>query len=369
MPTTYTTENLRYINSFSLNACTGTATPTYNTALFKTRTVTLPNVEHRTKPSDLVRNPTSRTWSEYNVQKGILDAHRKVLDVLCVATGKKTNFTYTTQSLFQPSVVLPTPSLPNTNLKLRTKIDDLDLNLGGYIGEYDQTAGMFTSGARLLSNAWKLAHGRLPKSKKHYRPRDVSAAWLNTQFAIKPTVDDIFSAIDILNNSASRPVRRKITARETSADGGTILTGNYSIDWEREISIKDSIYIERNSNHSYFNLGNPAEWVWEAIPFSFVIDWFIPIGSYINSFDSMKNWSVVGGTSVKRDRYKITGTLNQPSTSLIDYYTSSPYTATGDSFVRSVKGSVGFPQVPKLKNPFSTTHVLDALALLHLMKK
>lgn len=44
-------------------------------------------------------------------------------------------------------------------------------------------------------------------------------------------------------------------------------------------------------------LTNPLEVTWELLPFSFVADWFLPIGDYVSILDSTLGYILKGGTN------------------------------------------------------------------------
>lgn len=46
------------------------------------------------------------------------------------------------------------------------------------------------------------------------------------------------------------------------------------------------MFVENPNLHRATTLGltNPAAIAWELVPFSFVVDWFIPIGNFLNSW-------------------------------------------------------------------------------------
>lgn len=46
---------------------------------------------------------------------------------------------------------------------------------------------------------------------------------------------------------------------------------------------------------SNLGLTNPAMVAWDLVPFSFVVDWFLPVGKFLNSFDSHYGFSLKHG--------------------------------------------------------------------------
>lgn len=127
--------------------------------------------------------------------------------------------------------------------------------------------------------------------RSHYRPvagKRQSDLWLEYNFGWKPLVQDIYSACSVLGNSIPTiriKEKGKVFFRE----------GPYRVDGARPaqslegfVSVKMAANIRvSNPNALFFNqmgLVNPFYVLWDAVPFSFVADWFLPIGRYIRSY-------------------------------------------------------------------------------------
>lgn len=112
---------------------------------------------------------------------------------------------------------------------------------------------------------------------------------------------------------------------------------------------------------SSLGLLNPAVLAWESVPFSFVIDWFLPVGNFLQSLSTPLGVKFLSGTqtSVAEGTGKCIrrGDVSD-SFQFIDYRV----------YDRDVLTT--FPLAwPFIKSPFSTTHVLDSLALLRNFRK
>lgn len=112
---------------------------------------------------------------------------------------------------------------------------------------------------------------------------------------------------------------------------------------------------------------NPAELIWELVPYSFVIDWFVPVGNYLSAFDAALGWHFKGGTITEWARQKGVG-LPRPDGSGGWYYQPGQlgmkYHCNHFKMVRSVYTSSPLPRFPGIKNPLSTGHIANAMALL-----
>jgi hypothetical protein len=119
---------------------------------------------------------------------------------------------------------------------------------------------------------------------------------------------------------------------------------------------------------SSLGLINPLEIVWELLPYSFVVDWFLPIGNWLSSMTADAGFTFQGGSlscmsKVKSDGVKDVVWLNHPTAQA----SGATPVLTGQSFnfVRTCYASSPVPGL-YFKNPLSATHIANAMALLAL---
>lgn len=114
-------------------------------------------------------------------------------------------------------------------------------------------------------------------------------------------------------------------------------------------------------------LFNPAALAWELLPYSFVVDWFLPIGNYLNSLDAFAflrvrsyHTSIIGSETLTLSRfvggrdadgYEWSG---NPAT----------YTVYKSYFQRTVANSPPNIPMPEWKDPTSILHWAEFSALL-----
>jgi hypothetical protein len=112
-------------------------------------------------------------------------------------------------------------------------------------------------------------------------------------------------------------------------------------------------------------LTNPLELIWERIPYSFVVDWFLPIGGWLSTLDADFGWTHRATCSTAFTRVKAQGTpyANPDSTNFEIQNNTSGFFEEAFRMYRSTGGPppVGLPH---FKNPFSSTHLANALSLL-----
>lgn len=142
--------------------------------------------------------------------------------------------------------------------------------------------------------------------------RKTSDVWLEFSFGWKPLIQDIYSAVDHLQNPI-KSIRPKGTA--WMPHSGKTEQGSqkdwYNQGWTmqsilgRKFSKQGCTVTISNPNQYLANrlgLVNPAEVAWELIPFSFVVDWFVNVGEFLSQgtdflgLEVTNPWSVYGTT-------------------------------------------------------------------------
>lgn len=126
------------------------------------------------------------------------------------------------------------------------------------------------------------------KRTKWTRPRDASAIWLEYWFGWSPLINDIGNVIEVLQG--------EIPDLELRAGGFS--KGEFRLHEYYGPSFYRIVNLEVKARTTYWGrvrvtnpnlalanqLGfvNPATIVWELIPFSFLVDWFIPVGDFLS---------------------------------------------------------------------------------------
>jgi hypothetical protein len=129
-----------------------------------------------------------------------------------------------------------------------------------------------------------------------------SALWLEYRYGWSPLVYDIIDTMkaiyaadlrhellprDIYVSRSQEKAKAENTEPQNLTFGGLQYTGNRKLDWEYtvrcfihyRVSAENGIVNRLND----FGLFDVPRAVWELVPFSFVADWFIPIGTYLQA--------------------------------------------------------------------------------------
>lgn len=194
--------------------------------------------------------------------------------------------------------------------KLKEKIQGSDFNLALVLAEGNQVLNMIAGNAmRVAKSIHHLRKGDvsgsihslvegtdrkvLPRHKsmrklKDRTERNLSRHWLELQYGWLPLLGDTEAGAKFLAHKLSAPIQNTYrvrsqarVARTVASAGGQV--GN-TVTWvdthERRIR---AVIAEHPSAMQSLGLLDPFTIAWELLPYSFVIDWFIPIGSYLEA--------------------------------------------------------------------------------------
>jgi hypothetical protein len=175
--------------------------------------------------------------------------------------------------------------------------------------------------------------------------KDLSNLWLEYHFGWAPLLDDIHKACDVLK---SNPPSQRVTATGRATTSEKVIAGKYawSTDATYEVHCKvgAEVYIS-NGNLALANqlgLVNPASVAWEVVPFSFLVDWFLPVGKFLES------WTDLLGYTTRYPYY----TFYRQAKSLQEYKQDSSSLGAECQAVGMVR-TLGLPPFRFVRPPFN----------------
>lgn len=273
--------------------------------------------------------------------------------------------------------------------KARLAMKDQTVNLGVAFAERDKTAKLLGDTALSLANAardlrrgrWKRAAETLGITKPR-RPRgsSLTSKWLEYRYGWEPLLQDVYGSCEALakrhnqdwrvtgKGSVQEPINvaRMNGPRETDHGFGKA-SGMRGV-FVRVDAIKENDLLLAMSS---LGVTNPGAIAWELVPFSFVVDWALPIGDFLNQVDAMLGYGQVKCSISEIERFAIDHRL-LPSVwepgGESDWRTR--YTRSGRGYKhyvhlrRSVYNEVPLPNLPRFKNPFSLGHMANGLSVL-----
>jgi len=257
--------------------------------------------QSRSKPADLISNMTPQTktyWLKRETGIGPWVETGASHDYDCYSWGNwflsKKRYSRAT---YLPSIELtnlPQLSYPSWATPLRLAIKDDVINLGATLAEYRQSVHMFGSAARGVVDAFRAI--RKLKFMKRRSLCSVTNAHLIHDYGIAPLMSDMYDSWEALRLRLEQPIFKTIymglhpkTVKGERTSTWTTRGGEVESYEERKGKQQVKAYVELDREKaSMFTIGNPLELAWEVTPFSFVVDWFVPIGDTLIALDAMK---------------------------------------------------------------------------------
>lgn len=268
-------------------------------------------------------------------------------------------------------------AMTESNVRARNKLRDRKMQLAADLLEARKTANMIAGLASDVARAYIAAkHGRwgtIPSilgmdRKSVLSGRSVSNRWLEFQYGWKPMLGSIYDGIQLLSESSRQNMMVYGKSTRTVETERTFYDGRYEC-LSKAKGSATTYYAARVSDSFWdladrFGVINPLSVAWELTPFSFVADWFIPVGNVLESLSATMGLDFVAGYQ----RYRREGSRRWKVTpgdiALVD---PGEYVEEFFSFHRYKLNGFQLPSLYANQNPFSTSHILNAVALIRQM--
>lgn len=263
------------------------------------------------------------------------------------------------------------------------KLKDMKVNFGEALAESRSTIHHLSKTAKTLLSAYSYAKkgkwSKLLKTlkvdpRRKWSTKDPASRWLEVQFGWTPLINDIHGSMELAKSQLRSRAQlfaaeRNIVQRHVLENISTVSDPLYSsqslFTGTRGVAVKlyARVRDEDIANLTSLGLTDPLQVAWALVPFSFVIDWIVPVGSFLEALGATKGLDFVSGTCTEF----VNGHVNVSSK-----YAYSKVTAVGPGWTRF--GSItamsrstykSFPSpIPYIKSPFSTSHIISTLALI-----
>lgn len=280
------------------------------------------------------------------------------------------------------------------------KVQDRKVNFAQFVAERKQLEDGITDVVKRLTRVIRAVKKPNKNSLKEIRsalkltsnPKklsgNVAQDWLALQYGWKPLLADVVGfAEHFAERELDRPKRFKVRAKVKLKQPAFSATNSHlncsnTVKWQWDESTTDAETIlefvitnDFQRIGSQLGLTDPLTLAWELLPYSFVVDWFLPIGAFLGrlnydsglqfltgattQFSLQKSWvDVLGGEYHAYDGQ----VLQLASCSKIVDYKSFLL----DRVVHTVPPRAFLPH---FKDPFSPTHFANAFALMRVAFK
>lgn len=200
--------------------------------------------------------------------------------------------------------------------KLRSRVKDVKINMPVFLAESKKTAQMILGTAKRLARALSQVRQRDLRgaaSTLGCRPlKDKGGGsannWLEYKYGWLPLLSDAYGAGEhlarrVISTKFEQRVQVALT-RTTTINGFGSVNGTVQfpqhINAEYVVEVKSSSFASVNfictndtlREAAQLGFTDPLLVAWEVVPLSFVVDWFIPIGNFIEQFNAFSGLKV-----------------------------------------------------------------------------
>lgn len=205
--------------------------------------------------------------------------------------------------------------------------------------------------------------------------------WLALQYGWKPLVQDCYNSLKAVHKAWSDG-SKAYTARGSFG----VNSGDIQFDFRQATNVPKfrdvyhTRWVRGNGSVTYkissptiaaladLGITNPASIAWEILPYSFVVDWFLPIGPYLENLSYEQGLTFLNGWIT----IKATQSCTRAITDFYAYndgiysieYSGGSGNGQAVYLERHALGGFPTPPLPRFKDPFSLGHVANALSLL-----
>jgi hypothetical protein len=202
--------------------------------------------------------------------------------------------------------------------------------------------------------------------------------WLEYRYAWLPLIGDVDSSLKAYSRYLEKhPKISSVTAtsRKKVESYAEVVFFNFDVGNAKrkyyttsttvfKIGIEYKIDALATNILSGLGLTSPAALAWELTPFSFVVDWFLPIGPALTAFSAFEGLGFLKGYKTYFTRRE-TRLIIDASGKALDYFCVFKGDSKGTRILVNRTVLTNFPstKLPRLKSPLSLIHAANAAAL------
>lgn len=211
------------------------------------------------------------------------------------------------------------------------------------------------------------------KKTPSYTPKDGAQRLLEFQYGIRPLVSDMYEGAQWLASKFHAPKTTRVSVRTRSrvVHATDVTAGLAYVTATSEAKAQLIGYLTENFQTIDLNLVTPAQIAWELMPWSFVIDWALPIGGYLEARGAA--FALTGTFVTTKTLIHVEDGVRMSTTGSVQY-TKARGAVCADAkyfYIRQIRtvsnslaNNVSFPQFKGFGKTASWEHCLNGVALL-----
>jgi len=188
------------------------------------------------------------------------------------------------------------------------KASDMKVNLAVALAEAKKTSDLILDTANRIDRAYRaFRKGKFREvaSILEVSPKKVHSTWLKNQYGVQPLLMDVKGAAEYfaqqtIGRASKFAVKGKfkLDVSQTRTTWSTAYGGPWAdIDTsngyvEARVKLWLEVTSSRYAQAQQLGITNPALFVWELVPYSFVFDWFISVGDYLQAISALDGITV-----------------------------------------------------------------------------
>lgn len=358
-----------------------------------------PNFYRRRAMGEIINNPFTRVRTEWYRQAVPFDTSRSYDRMNYCSDGNRYAIWWGVFDAgeMRPDLALGTSFLPAPSSRSTqscvdeavtgafAKASEQDAQGLVILAEGEETIKSFVSIFRRLYKIGKaLYRGNLWYLRKQLSAKELSDRWMEGRYAIRPVVYDMLDVIKALKRSRDfHPIRQTYRSGASYTDTVTqtdvpvfVVPGSFQFlatkTSTRILNVRSGVLaaIDAISEATIWGLDQPFQAMWELVPFSFVVDWFINVGKTIAAWSpkygtrTLASWATVHDT-VSQGIY-CTGGQTLWTGAISPNRTIDNYCRAGGGFITKVTKTTSRIPSPRLPILPTWSVKLDAAKLLDL---
>lgn len=230
----------------------------------------------------------------------------------------------------------------------------------------------------------RYVHLRKKAKRSVATPEEFANLWLEYSYGWRPLINDIYGSCESIANTYHLKKPVEVSAVKTAERTTSTLNAGYQlggvvtcnplqpaifadrIDTIRRSRTKVKFqfreFNEWSQTMSKTGIADPALLAWELLPYSFVIDWFVPVGKYLSSLNAMTGLNFIRGSTATVSTTELTSTvvMATPGYGIVNSVVKGVNFAKS----RSIYTTAPMPRIPAFQPELSIEKGLSAISLM-----